>query len=857
MRTVLVFRSELLPASETFILNQCASLRRFVPVLCGVRRLKGTLSPDVLVIAVGAGIMHKLLRRLRIPWSWLPGTFALAREVNASIVHAHFAVDAVQALPLVEQLQSPLVVTLHGYDVMCSDAAHAKTGPGRAYLRRRSALWARASVFVCVSKAVQRRAIEIGFPAEKLRELPIGIDVADLQMRQSAPAQALVLFVGRLVPKKGCDVLIEAFARLQRMLPTARLCIVGEGPERIRLEAMAAALTVGTAFTGLQSAEQVRRSMLGARCLAAPSITALNGDAEGLPTVLCEGLALGIPVASTWHSGIPELITHEETGLLSPEGDVAGLAENLLRLCVDDALVERLAIAGRRVVEERFAMDVQTLALEALYEEVIEGFAVPRSPEVGCDGALKEERSGERAEEASGERDKEGIAGHSRAARRANPAHGVAGWRPLREQVAWLLSGNVASIVFQAACFLMLGRMLGAAHYGALVGAVALVNIGSQFSSLGMEMVVLRAVARDRAAYGTAITRGFVITGCGFLVFMAAAITGGHLLLPTSIAALLPFLVVSDALFGKVAQLCSRALQAADKAGPSAKLVAMNSMGRMVTAAALCLWCRHAHAALDLLVWVKAYSVVSCVSMTVAVGVMVRLLGRPRRCTIRLSDLGEGLSFSLSNSSISVYNDIDKTMLVSYGMFAAAGIYGAAYRVIDVLSTPVVSLFAAASPRLFREGLHLGAAGAAAGAGRLLRWTVPFGLAVAVMLALAAPVMPLLFGHSYRGSTQVLQFLCLLPLLRGLHYAWGTAVTACSSQWLRTAAQAASAGLNFGLNLLLIPRWGWQGAAVTSIVTDGLLAAVSFSVLRGLVWRQKNRGGAVVTNGVPRLGETG
>lgn len=853
MRTVLVFRSALLPASETFILSQCGSLRSFSAVLCGLRRLKGSLSLDVPVITVGAGFLHRVLRRLGIASAWLPQSIAKVRKANASIVHAHFAVDAVQVLPLVKRLKLPLIVTLHGYDVMCSDAAHAKTGPGRMYLRRRSALWARASVFVCVSAAVQRRAIEIGFPVEKLRVLPIGIDVGDLKARPRSPAQGLVLFVGRLVPKKGCDVLIEAFARLQQVLPTARLCIVGEGPERVRLEAMAAALTVGTEFMGLRSAEQVRLSMLEARCLAAPSITAPNGDAEGLPTVLYEGLALGIPVASTWHSGIPELITHEETGLLSLEGDVAALAQNLHRLCVDDALTERLAVAGRRVVEDRFAMGVQTLALEALYEEVIKGFAGLRFAEAGSGEGLSSKWSGEREEEEIAEP----FAGPSNAAGSTSPAYGGTGWRPLREQAAWLLSGNVASICFQAACFLMLGRMLGAAHYGALVGAVALVNIGSQFSSLGMEMVVLRTVARDSAAYGTAITRGFVITVCGFLVFMAAAIAGGHLLLPPAIATLLPFLVMSDALFGKIAQLCSRALQAADKAGPSAKLVAMSSMGRMVTAAALCLWCRHAHGALDLLVWVKAYSVVSCVSMVVAIAVMVRLLGRPRRCTIRLSDLGEGLSFSLSNSSISVYNDIDKTMLVTYGMFAAAGVYGAAYRVIDVLSTPVVSLFAAASPRLFREGLHLGAAGAAAGAGRLLRWTVPFGIAVAVLLALAAPMMPLLFGHSYRGSTQVLQFLCVLPLLRGLHYAWGTAVTACSSQWFRTAAQAGSAGLNLGLNLVLIPRWGWQGAAVTSIVTDGLLAVVSLCVLRGLVWRQRDRGAAVGVDGMPSLGETG
>lgn len=823
LKTVLVFRSEVLPSSETFILAQILSLSRFSAVLCGIRRRVGVLPVGVPVMLFGTGLVHRVLQRMDFGAWWGAQACRAARESRPSIVHAHFAIDGAKALPLAERLGVPLVVTLHGYDVMRTDAAHARTARGRAYLRGRGRLWSRASFFVCVSEAVRTRAVEVGFPVAKLRVLPIGIDVAALVPRQLLPAESLVLFVGRLVPKKGCDVLIEAFARLQKVLPTARLRIVGDGPERVRLEAMASRLTVGTEFAGVQTAQQVLKEMRAARCLAAPSVTAADGDAEGLPTVLYESLALGVPVATTRHAGIPELIAHEETGLLADEGDSAALAGNLHRLCTEDALARRLAIDGRRVVEDRFSMATQTRALEGLYEEAIEGFVVR-------EGVARD------ASEVLGGRSTDGL---SEAIAVGRSREAVAAWRPLREQAAWLLSGNVASVVFQAACFLMLGRMLGASQYGALVGAVALVNICSQFSSLGMEMVVLRSVARDKAAYPAVITRGIAVTCCGFVVLVLAAMVGGRLLLPPLLFELLPYLALSDALFGKVTQLCARALQGADLAGASANLVAMGSLGRMLTAAGLCLGYWRAHAHLDLLVWVRAYTGVACVSMLVAVAVMVRRLGRPGRCTVRWADLSEGLSFSLSNSSISVYNDIDKAMLVSYGMFAAAGIYGAAYRVIDVLSTPVVSLFAAASPRLFREGLEQGAAGAAGGASRLLRWTVPFGLGMVVVLALGAPLMPAVFGHSFRGSTQVLQLLCILPLLRGLHYAWGTAVTACSSQWFRTAAQAASAGLNLGLNVLLIPRWGWRGAAVTSIVTDGCLAGMTYCVLRALVWQQR------------------
>ena len=128
------------------------------------------------------------------------------------------------------------------------------------------------------------------------------------------------------------------------------------------------------------------------------------------------------------------------------------------------------------------------------------------------------------------------------------------------------------------------------------------------------------------------------------------------------------------------------------------------------------------------------------------------------------------------------------------------------------------------TPQFFREGAQ-GVEQAARFSRRLLRWTLPFGGACALGLAVAAPLLPLAFGRSFAGSVTVLRWLCLLPLIRGMQYAWGTTITAASSQWLRTSTQAGAAILNLSLNLVLIPHWSWQGAAVASLLTDGALAA--------------------------------
>jgi O-antigen/teichoic acid export membrane protein len=386
-----------------------------------------------------------------------------------------------------------------------------------------------------------------------------------------------------------------------------------------------------------------------------------------------------------------------------------------------------------------------------------------------------------------------------------------------------MISGNGVSVLFQAIYFVLMGRMLGSREYGAFVGVVALVNVLSQFSSLGMEMILLRNISRDRASFAPTWGKALLVSGAGFVLLLLISILYGQLFLPPALRMLIPWIAVSDALLGKLSQLASRALQGADHAAWSARLTAMANAARTVVAGLLLVYCLQAHRHVSALTWVRVYWLASLAVASVSLVLVTRTLGRPQFARVRLADLAEGLSFSLSSSAISVYNDIDKTLLVSMGQSYAAGIYAAAYRVVDVLTTPIYSLYAAAAPRFFREGTR-GVSSAAHFSSRMLRWTIPFGALAALCLALGAPALPLAFGHSFLGSVSALRWLCLLPLIRGMQYAWGTTITASSSQWLRTATQAAAAVLNLALNLVLIPRWSWQGAAAASLITDGALA---------------------------------
>ena len=371
---VLIYRSELLALSETFIAAQADALRQFAPVYVGLRRVASGLDlPANAQLLTKADRTIDKARRAFYRHSGSAGAFLdRLRSLKPELLHAHFAVDACEALPLVRALDLPLIVTLHGYDVMMNDAAHARSARGRVFLRTRAALWARAGLFLCVSEAIRARALERGFPGDKLilHSIGINLDRYHLRQAQGIDGERVVLFVGRLVEKKGCLHLIRAMAEVQKHLPRVSLVVIGAGPLQPALKSEAARLQLNALFLGAQTSEQVRHWMHSAHMLAAPSVTAENGDAEGLPIVLCEALAMGLPVASFRSSGVAELIEHERTGLLAQERDEVALSQNIVRLCTDEDLRARLARWGREWIERSFDLAAQTAKLEQHYQRL-------------------------------------------------------------------------------------------------------------------------------------------------------------------------------------------------------------------------------------------------------------------------------------------------------------------------------------------------------------------------------------------------------------------------------------------------------------------------------------------------------
>lgn len=369
---VAVYRHSLLPPSETFILQQALPLERYRAVFVGRVRADGLeLPPDRVVVGAPSGRWRRALDRR------LPGDPAVRRLVRGcrrhrvQLVHAHFGPDAVAALPVARRLGAPLVVTFWGYDATMTDEALLAGGGYLAeYVRLRSELFDQAALLIAVSSFLADELRRRGAPAEKVHVHHGGVPLGPAPGGASERAPE-VLFVGRHVDKKGLGDLVEAMARVQQAVPDARLVVVGDGPLRARCEGRASELGLHAEFVGWLPPEAVRERLRRARALCVPSRRAPNGDAEGLPTVIPEAGAEGLPVVGTRHSGIPEAVIDGRTGLLADEGDVDGIAHGLISVLSDDDLWRRLSAGAHDNVRRNFSPERQTAALEGLYDRAL------------------------------------------------------------------------------------------------------------------------------------------------------------------------------------------------------------------------------------------------------------------------------------------------------------------------------------------------------------------------------------------------------------------------------------------------------------------------------------------------------
>jgi O-antigen/teichoic acid export membrane protein len=385
--------------------------------------------------------------------------------------------------------------------------------------------------------------------------------------------------------------------------------------------------------------------------------------------------------------------------------------------------------------------------------------------------------------------------------------------------------GQGFRLVIQAAYFVLIARSLGPQGYGAFVTVVAIAALLGPFAGIGAPNLFIKNVRSGKREAALCWGNGIVLTVASGTVLSALAV-GASLLFrlrtPPSVVMIVCF---ADLVFLKVTELAAAGFTAMDRMKQTSMQSVAISLLRLAGIIASMLLVNR----VTLGRWAVVYLLASTLGALYAAGKGSQLWGHPRIDLAALrEDAAEGVYFSIAGSATTIYNDIDKIMLSRLASLEATGVYAAAYRVIDVSMTPVRSLAAAAYPQFFHKGAG-GMRATYAYALSLIARAGVYGLFTSAGLWLLAPLLPTILGQSYDEVIPAVRWLALIPFLRCLHSFMADALSGAGQQRTRTAIQVAIACTNIGLNLLILPRYAWRGAAWTSLGCDGLLVVTFWS----------------------------
>lgn len=369
---VLIYSPQLLPTVRHYVREHAFRLRRYRPVLAGRRRVEGTPIGDFENFTFPSSAVG-WLREFNFLLTGIDSELAsFIRHHRIELIHAHFGPGGTEIIATAARLGIPLVVTFHGWDVKLGAEAAARVSPyERLYRRRLPWLFRDAKKVICVSDSWRDRVLALGCPPDKAHTNYLGVDSAFFDGVRSNFDPASILYVGRLVRRKGVHTLLEAVHLLRERIAGVQLTIVGEGPEQNQLERSAKEQNLPVTFLGKRNSAEIRDLLRTSAVLCAPSTTANGEVPEALGLVVLEAQAMSVPVVATRNGGIPEAVEDGNTGLLVDEESPASLADALAKLLGDQAVNRTFGERARNFVCHRFDIARCYSSLEDIYDSIL------------------------------------------------------------------------------------------------------------------------------------------------------------------------------------------------------------------------------------------------------------------------------------------------------------------------------------------------------------------------------------------------------------------------------------------------------------------------------------------------------
>lgn len=400
----------------------------------------------------------------------------------------------------------------------------------------------------------------------------------------------------------------------------------------------------------------------------------------------------------------------------------------------------------------------------------------------------------------------------------------------------YLALGQGGKLGIQAIYFVLIARSLGPASYGGFVALTAMTNIIAPFIGLGTSNLFIKNYRAGRRSAKVCWGNGVLVVLVTGVVCSVLVLACNQLIHLQASSWDILMIAVSDLIFMRITDLAMFGFAADGNMKQTAFQGFLISLLRLIAIAVLA-W---KYGAVSFDQWIVGYALTGILAALYAIWKAFQQWGIPQidLKAIR-EDIAEGVFFSISTSAQSIYNDIDKTMLGKLSTLADTGIYGAAYRFIDVSMTPVRSLVSAAYPRFFKIGEEEGLPGTWKYAKRLISKSMLMGVAIFLGFMLLAPAIPYVLGHKYDAVVPAVRWLALIPFLRCIHSFLADSLSGANQQMLRTLIQIGIAVVNILLNFWILPRWSWRGAAWTSIASDALLVVSLWIAIQVIMRRPR------------------
>lgn len=319
-------------------------------------------SPSLFHFKLGARIKKRFKTEFSLSEHALMNSL---KKEKVDCILAEYGPTACLTLKIIEYLKLPLVVHFHGFDATNKDVVNE-------YALRYKKMFDYASAVIAVSNKMKADLIALGCPEKKLVVTPCGPNPNFLKVTPAFINKQFVT-VGRFIEIKGPFLTILAFKKVVDVYPQALLVMIGDGQllNTCKYLARSLHLTNNISFKGVLNPSEIMDVFEESSAFLQHCITLEGGVTEGTPVSVMEAQAAALPVISTYHAGIPDIVIHNATGLLAKEFDIDTMATNMLRILEEDGLAQKLGMAGRKRIIDHFSMDKHLTVLQTVISNSI------------------------------------------------------------------------------------------------------------------------------------------------------------------------------------------------------------------------------------------------------------------------------------------------------------------------------------------------------------------------------------------------------------------------------------------------------------------------------------------------------